>query len=139
MAMSWSWLPASTMRPPSSTTIRSARRTVENRCETTIVVSPAGRARDRPDRADSARTAGVAGGARARPGPLGDPGGVAPGGGDAPAGRLVEPAQQVDQRGLSRAVLTDDGQRLAGPDREVEVGQDRPLRARVPERHAVEA
>ena len=37
-AISSSWVPSSTARPPSSTQMRSAWRTVENRCEMRIVV-----------------------------------------------------------------------------------------------------
>ena len=39
-AISSSWVPTSTTRAPSSTTIRSAIRTVENRCETRTVIRP---------------------------------------------------------------------------------------------------
>src|SRR5260370_19493248 len=39
-AMRASWVPTSTTREPSSTTIRSAIRTVLNRCDTRIVMRP---------------------------------------------------------------------------------------------------
>ena len=39
-AISSAWLPTSATRPPSTTTIRSAIRTVLNRCETSTVIAP---------------------------------------------------------------------------------------------------
>ena len=59
-----------------------------------------------------------------------------------PAGlRVVEPAQELDQRALARAVGADDGRHLAGRDREVQVVQHgaRAGAARVAEGDAVEA
>ena len=47
---------------------------------------------------------------------------------DATAVELVEPHDEVDQRGLPRAGGTDDRDRLAGLDAERQVGDERPLR-----------
>ena len=44
---------------------------------------------------------------------------------DAPLGRIVEPRQELDDRGLAGAVLADERHHLPGPDREVEAA-DRP-------------
>ena len=67
------------------------------------------------------------GGDAALPGPLVDLGQVDAVDRDAALRRLVEAAQQVHQRGLAGAVLPDDGQRLPGPDQEVEIGEDGPV------------
>ncbi len=48
---------------------------------------------------------------------------------------VVEPAQQLGQRGLAGPVAPDDGQRRAGRDGQVEVPQDR--RSRCPDRRSV--
>ena len=46
---------------------------------------------------------------------------------------LVEPGQQLDQRGLAGAVQADEGEQLARPDVQVEPVEHEPLAARVAE------
>ena len=53
--------------------------------------------------------------------------------------RVVEPAQQLGERGLAGAVLADDGQRRAGRDRQVEAAEHLALGAWVGERDVAEA
>ena len=65
-AISSSCVPTSTTRAPSSTTIRSAMRTVEKRCDTRIVMRPLRRRRRRAPPRRSARTARARSRRRAR-------------------------------------------------------------------------
>ena len=53
--------------------------------------------------------------------------------------RIVQPAQQLCERGLARAVLSDDGERRAGGDREIEMLQNRRRPPRVREGDIAEA
>ena len=53
--------------------------------------------------------------------------------------RVVEPAEQLGERGLAGAVLADDGQRRAGGDRQVEALEHRPAAGRVGEGDIAEA
>src|SRR5690606_32918270 len=58
--------------------------------------------------------------------------------GDAAAGRLVEPGQELDQRGLARAVLADQGQLLARTQVERDAGEGRAIAAGIGERDVLE-
>ena len=56
----------------------------------------------------------------------------------APVGRVVHAAQQLRERRLARAVLTDDGERSTGGDRQVEAVEHTMRTRRVVERHVIE-
>ena len=58
---------------------------------------------------------------------------------DAALLRPVKAGQQLDQRRLAGAVFTDQRQRLAGPDVQVDIAQGRLLGSRVGEAYALEA
>ena len=58
---------------------------------------------------------------------------------DRAALRIVEPAQQLRERGLAGAVLADDRERRTGGNREVEAIEHRPVAARVRKRDVAEA
>ena len=57
---------------------------------------------------------------------------------DRPGGHVVEPGHQLDQRGLARPGLADQGHRLARADGQVHLVQRGPRAARVAEPHAAE-
>src|SRR5262249_34903527 len=57
---------------------------------------------------------------------------------DAPFGRLVEAAEQLDQRALSGAVVTDQRETLLRRDRQRDVAQRPPLAPRGAEAHLLE-
>src|SRR5690606_23195044 len=58
---------------------------------------------------------------------------------DASAGRRVQPRKQLDQRRLAGTVLADQGQRLAGPDMQVDVFERWRFAARIGEGNMLEA
>jgi hypothetical protein len=58
---------------------------------------------------------------------------------DAPAGRVVQAREQLDHRGLARAVLAHQRKTLARPDVQVDVAQCRCGCSRIHESHALEA
>ena len=57
---------------------------------------------------------------------------------DGAAGGIIQPRQQLDQRGLALAVLSHQGHVLAGLDSKVQIPQHRPVRPRVLERNVAE-
>ena len=58
---------------------------------------------------------------------------------DATAGRLVQPAQELHERGLAGAVLADDGDHRAGLQIQADIVEHAALRARIGEGHVLEA
>src|SRR5262245_17800158 len=58
---------------------------------------------------------------------------------DAPLGGLVESGEELDERRLARAVLTDEGQALTAGDEERDVAQRPALGPGIPEAHVLEA
>src|SRR5437588_318924 len=120
LATSASCVPDSTTRAPSSTTMKSAMRTVLNLCETRIVMRPPG---------TGWRAAFVGrhvGQLRA----IDE---------DSAARRPIHPAEQLHQRRLAGAVFSHDGDHGARPEMQVHIVQHQPLGAGVGEGDVVEA